>query len=87
MWLGVDSGNVTPAEGLVEGARCWELQAAINSDSLEAEACSMKGRLGKYVQFWREELCAPPWVIGTITEGYVLPLMSEPTPQPTVGAA
>ena len=37
--------------------------------------CNVKGR---YIKFWKEELCAPRWVIDTIMEGYVLPLMSEP---------
>ena len=79
MRLGVYSGNVTPVEGLIDGVRCWELQTADNSMS-EREVCTVKGYLGKCVQFWREELCAPPWVIDTITEGYVLPLMSESPP-------
>ena len=78
-WLGVDSGNVAPVEELIEGVKCWELQTA-NSEMSEVEVCTVKGRLGKCIQFWREELCAPPWVVDTITEGYVLPLMSEPPP-------
>ena len=78
-WRGVDSGNVTPVEGAIEGGRCRELQTA-DSGLSEGEVCTVNGRLGKCVQFWREELCALPWVIDTITEGYVLPLMSEPPP-------
>ena len=78
--LGVDSGNVTPVEGSIEGVRCWELQTA-SSGMQEAELGTVKGRLFKCSPFWREELCAPPWVMDTITEGYVLPLMSEP-PRP-----
>ena len=50
----------------------WVLTAY--SRMSEVQVCR---RLGKCIQFWREELCAPPWVI---TEGYVLPLMSEPPP-------
>ena len=76
-WQGVDSENVTPVEESVGGARCWEVQSA-GCIGEAAERCSVKGRLGKCAQFWREELSAPPWVIDTITEGYVLPLMSEP---------
>lgn len=32
------------------------------------------------MDFWKNELCAPPWVFDTIAKGYVLPLFSEPTP-------
>ena len=70
---------MTPVEGLIESVRCWELQTA-DSGMPEVEACTVKERLGKCIPFWREELCAPPWVIDTITEGYVLPLMSESPP-------
>eukprot|EP00731_Ephydatia_muelleri_P023446 Em0015g1029a len=76
---GVDRENVTPVEGSIEGVRCWELQTA-DSGMPEVEVGTVKGRLGKCIPFWKEELCAPSWVIDTITEGYVLPLMSEPPP-------
>ena len=46
----------------------------------KGECLSVKGRLGKCVKYWRHELCAPPWMVDTISTGYVLPLMSEPTP-------
>ena len=48
-----------------------------DSGMSEVEVCTVKG---KCIQFWKEELCTPPWLIDTITEGYVLPLMSEPAP-------
>ena len=31
------------------------------------------------MKFWKEELCAPPWVLDTVMNGYVLPLLMEPT--------
>ncbi len=40
----------------------------------------LKGRLRSSLQFWREELQAPPFVLGIIESGYVLPLKAEPTP-------
>ena len=41
---------------------------------------SVKGGLGKCVDFWRDELCASPWLIDTIVKGYVLPFVAEHTP-------
>ena len=41
---------------------------------------SVKGALEKCVEFWWEELCASPWLIDTISKGYVLPFVAEPTP-------
>ena len=38
---------------------------------------TVKGRLHT---FWREELCAPPWVLDMLRQGYVLPFTSVPTP-------
>ena len=38
----------------------------------------VKGRLKQNVEFWKNELKAPPTVISTIEAGYVLPLLSEP---------
>ena len=42
---------------------------------------TVKGSLRECVKFWREELCAPPWVlhVDTVMNGYVLPLLMEPT--------
>ena len=36
--------------------------------------------MGACVLYWEEVLCAPPWVLETLRNGYVLPLYSEPTP-------
>ena len=41
---------------------------------------SVKGRLRAKLSFWKEELGASPAVLKIIEAGYVLPLMSEPTP-------
>ena len=38
----------------------------------------VKGRLRAHVKFW-ENICAPDWVINTITNGYVIPFDSLPT--------
>ena len=72
--LSGDLWNVSP--GGVEDCmqRCWEVQ------SPDIGAGSVRGRLRQCVDFWRKELCAPPWVLHTITKGYVLLLISEPTP-------
>ncbi len=40
----------------------------------------VKGRLSKSLQFWKEELGAPDFVVDTIETGYVLPLKSIPAP-------
>lgn len=40
----------------------------------------VKGRLKERLSFWREVLEAPPPVLDIIERGYVLPLLSEPTP-------
>ena len=37
----------------------------------------VKGRLRAHVKFW-EKICAPDWVINTITNGYVIPFDSLP---------
>ena len=41
---------------------------------------TVKGRLHNCITFWREELCAPPWVLDMLKQGYVLPFTSVPTP-------
>ena len=41
---------------------------------------SVKGGLGKCVDFWRDELCASPRLIHTIVKGYALPFVAKPTP-------
>ena len=40
----------------------------------------VKGRLRERLQFWKECLQAPTFILDTIKTGYVLPLKSEPTP-------
>ena len=66
--------NVSPGGVKDCKQRCWEVQ------SPDFGTGSVRGRLHQCVNFWKEELCAPPWILDTITQGYVLPLFSEPTP-------
>ena len=40
----------------------------------------IKGRLKEMLDFWRDELEAPAFILDVIEHGYVLPLKSEPTP-------
>ncbi|ETW96471.1 MAG: hypothetical protein ETSY2_46335 [Candidatus Entotheonella gemina] len=54
-------------------SRLWEVGD-------EEMPTSVKGRLRNHIDFWREELQAPTYVLSTIESGYVLPLKSEPTP-------
>ena len=62
--------------GLGCGARCWETEAMEPGTQV---TCA-KRRLRERLQFWREEIRAPASVLDTIEGGYVLPLMSQPTP-------
>ena len=39
---------------------------------------SVRGRLKGCLAFWKEELDAPPWILDTIENGYVLPFYNEP---------
>ena len=41
---------------------------------------SIRGHLGVCVSYWKQVLCAPPWVLETLRNGYVLPFNIEPTP-------
>lgn len=36
--------------------------------------------MGACASYWEEVLYAPPWVVETLRNGYVLPFYSEPTP-------
>ena len=54
-----------------EDVRYWESDGQFSSESV-------KGRLRKNVQFWKEELKAPNNIIRVIEEGYELPLVSLP---------
>ena len=57
-------------------ARCWEAETREPG----AQVTYVKGRLRERLQFWRDEIKAPASVLDTIEGGYVLPLMSQPTP-------
>ena len=74
MWEGGE--NVSPGEDkcISNTHRCWEVQEG------DAGIGSVRGRLGACVSYWEEVLCAPPWVLETLRNGYVLPFYSEPTP-------
>ena len=83
--LGVNSavpgeGEVVAVDGagadLDSVARCWEAEAREPG----AQVTYVKGRLRERLQFWRDEIEAPASVLDTIEGGYVLPLMSQPTP-------
>ena len=43
--------------------RCWETQEK------DAGTCSVRGHLGVCVSYWKQELCAPPWVLETLRNG------------------
>ena len=40
----------------------------------------VRGRLREHVEFWREVIKAPAYIIDCIQDGYKLPLYSEPPP-------
>ena len=46
----------------------------------DAGTGSVRGHLSACVSYWEQALCAPPWVLGTLRNGYVLPFYTEPTP-------
>ena len=64
-------GEVTPSFGTcgdVEGCgKCWEVQDG------DTGTVSVRRRLSSCVTFWEQELHAPPWVLDTVRNGYVLP--------------
>ena len=43
-------------------------------------SCQVIGRLKEKLDFWRDELEAPAFILHVIEHGYDLPLKSEPTP-------
>ena len=55
-------------------SRCWEVQEC------DVHENSVRGRLKGCLAFWKEELDAPPWILNTIENGYVLPFYNEPAP-------
>ena len=55
-------------------SRCWEVQEC------EVHEKSVRGRLKGCLAFWKEELKAPPWILDTVENGYVLPFFNEPEP-------
>ena len=74
---GVDCEGILSLDGDDVCSRCWEFQQdVLTSNGIS----SVKGSLEKCVDFWRDELCASPWLIDTISKGYVLPFVAEPAP-------
>ena len=67
-----DNGSPDVIEGV--SRRCWEVQEC------EVHESSVRGRLKGCLAFWKEELDAPPWILDTIENGYVLPFYNEPEP-------
>ena len=70
-----DMGMEKEADGPREESRFYEVEVDELSDTV-----SVKGRLCANIVFWKEVLHASPAVLNIIEAGYVLPLMSEPTP-------
>ena len=66
--------DIVAGEGEGGHGRCWEVQEG------DAGAFSVRGRLGNCVQYWEQVLHAPPWVLDTVRNGYILPFYSLPTP-------
>ena len=56
--------------------KAWEIEEATE------EQCTIvvKGRLREHVDFWREVVKAPAFIIDCIQNGYKLPFFSEPPP-------
>ena len=52
----------------------------VGKGEISVSVAGVKGRLHKCIDFWRDELCAPPWILSVITQGYILPFMSAPPP-------
>ena len=52
----------------------------VEKGEISVSVAGVKGRLHKCIDFWRDELCAPPWKVSVITQGYILPFMSVPPP-------
>ena len=43
------------------------------------DTVSVKGRLARNVEFWKEAIEAPAYILDTIQHGYLMPLHEEPT--------
>ena len=65
---GVDCEGILSLDGDDVCSRCWEFQLDVPTSN---GISSVKGSLEKCVDFWWEELCASPWLIDTISKGYV----------------
>ena len=56
--------------------KAWKIEEATE----EQGTIVVKGRLREHVDFWREVVKAPAFIIDCIQNGYKLPLFSEPPP-------
>ena len=55
-------------------SRLWEVQEC------EVHGSSVRGCLKVALSFWKEEQDAPPLILDTIQNGYLLPFYNEPDP-------
>ena len=67
-------------KGECKGYGGVDLKKGDSSLPHHGEYPTVKGRLHSCIRFWREELCAPHWVLNTLEQGYVLPFTSVPAP-------
>ena len=74
----VDEVLITCSHDLENAVCGWEVEA-LSPVQRESQP-KVKGRLRERLQFWKEHLQAPAFILDTIDSGYVLPLKSEPTP-------
>ena len=43
------------------------------------DTVSVKGKLARNIEFWREAMQAPAYILDTVQHSYVMPLHEEPT--------
>ena len=73
----VDGGNVLSNLGDV--CVTWQSPTLIDVVKPRRETQGL-ALLGVCVSYWEQVLCAPPCVLETLRNGYVLPFYTEPTP-------
>lgn len=76
-----DPYDVDPYNSVDLQGKAWEHEESVPcGDATAMPADSVQGRLKGKIQFWREVLGAPEYIIGIIESGYVIPLISNPPP-------
>ena len=58
--------DIVACEGEGGSGRCWEVQEG------EAGTISVRGRLCHCLVYWEQVLHAPPWVLDTVRNRYIL---------------